>query len=263
MIFSTFKFSSLFFHPQQYKCVALMRLLSSHVFARKLRFLSSKGHSFEYVPSVLSPYVEFAKNLQEVYHGTKISTVPLLDLAFGVASLCALKTRKRRQQEKYSVSYCGPLNFFHHSFYMSLHSHAVYLGIQGLLDTTHVRRKDIVASDWKGDLGGTSYYLVVDHSVRKIILAVRGTYSLRDTFVSLTVQPDSFLDGFAHRGALSCARHLHNLIFHNLKDIQAKYPDFEIFLTGHSLGAATAILLSLLLRPEFPGLHCFAYSPPP
>jgi hypothetical protein len=37
---------------------------------------------------------------------------------------------------------------------------------------------------------------------------------------------------------------------------------YQLILTGHSLGAGTATLLALLLRPQFPNLHCYAYSPP-
>lgn len=33
-------------------------------------------------------------------------------------------------------------------------------------------------------------------------------------------------------------------------------------VTGHSLGAGTALLLSLKLRKEYPSLKCIAYSPP-
>ena len=33
-------------------------------------------------------------------------------------------------------------------------------------------------------------------------------------------------------------------------------------ITGHSLGAGTAALLSMLLRDQYPQLRCFAFSPP-
>ena len=33
-------------------------------------------------------------------------------------------------------------------------------------------------------------------------------------------------------------------------------------VTGHSLGAAVACLLSFHLREAFPNLHCWAYNPP-
>ena len=36
----------------------------------------------------------------------------------------------------------------------------------------------------------------------------------------------------------------------------------EIFITGHSLGAGTAVLLSMMLKPKYPKIRCFAFSPP-
>ena len=36
----------------------------------------------------------------------------------------------------------------------------------------------------------------------------------------------------------------------------------QLIITGHSLGAGVAALLSLLLRPHFPGIRCYAFSPP-
>ena len=33
-------------------------------------------------------------------------------------------------------------------------------------------------------------------------------------------------------------------------------------MTGHSLGAGVASVLAVLLKPAYPHLHCYAYSPP-
>ncbi|NWR80222.1 DGLA lipase, partial [Centropus unirufus] len=37
---------------------------------------------------------------------------------------------------------------------------------------------------------------------------------------------------------------------------------YGLIVVGHSLGAGTAAILSFLLRPQYPSLKCFAYSPP-
>jgi hypothetical protein len=37
---------------------------------------------------------------------------------------------------------------------------------------------------------------------------------------------------------------------------------YDLVLVGHSLGAGTAAILAILLQQEYPGLHCYAYSPP-
>lgn len=37
---------------------------------------------------------------------------------------------------------------------------------------------------------------------------------------------------------------------------------YDLVLVGHSLGAGTAAILAILLRQEYPTLHCYAFSPP-
>lgn len=37
---------------------------------------------------------------------------------------------------------------------------------------------------------------------------------------------------------------------------------YKLVLVGHSLGAGTAAILAILLRPQFPDLQCYSYSPP-
>ena len=36
----------------------------------------------------------------------------------------------------------------------------------------------------------------------------------------------------------------------------------QLVIVGHSLGGGIASVLALLLKPLYPGLKCFAYSPP-
>ena len=40
------------------------------------------------------------------------------------------------------------------------------------------------------------------------------------------------------------------------------YRDYDLVVVGHSLGGGCAQVLSLMLRPSFPSLRCFAYEPP-
>jgi len=44
----------------------------------------------------------------------------------------------------------------------------------------------------------------------------------------------------------------------------SRYPGFGLVVTGHSLGAGTATILTFLLRAKYPGVDvtCYAYSPP-
>ena len=38
--------------------------------------------------------------------------------------------------------------------------------------------------------------------------------------------------------------------------------NYRLVLTGHSLGAGVASLLAIVLKPKYPKLQCYAYSPP-
>lgn len=37
---------------------------------------------------------------------------------------------------------------------------------------------------------------------------------------------------------------------------------YRLIVVGHSLGAGTAAILAMLLRPSYPDLFCYAFSPP-
>ena len=43
---------------------------------------------------------------------------------------------------------------------------------------------------------------------------------------------------------------------------ESPFRDYPLVLCGHSLGAGVASILSIMLRPSFPSLKCFAYCPP-
>ena len=37
---------------------------------------------------------------------------------------------------------------------------------------------------------------------------------------------------------------------------------YELVCVGHSLGAGTAAILAILLKAQYPTLHCYAFTPP-
>lgn len=54
----------------------------------------------------------------------------------------------------------------------------------------------------------------------------------------------------AHDAIATSARHLANRLGPLLKLVEASHPDFEVTVTGHSLGAGTACLLAILLKED-------------
>jgi len=129
------------------------------------------------------------------------------------------------------------------------------------------------------------HFVAVDTERRAVILAVRGTVSIADAItdaagntVDLTPAdlgedtPPEYRPLYpgigTHEGILSAAGAVVENTWDALSEAVAEHPGFDIIVTGHSLGAGTATIATLLLRGQtFPGerprLRCFAFAPPP
>jgi len=124
----------------------------------------------------------------------------------------------------------------------------------------------------------TPYAIMIDEEAEKIVIVVRGTRSLEDLVVDVQFIPQSLENvgivcGFqgegcySHKGFLARSKWMYNdikksKILKSLYSEQSPFKDYGLILCGHSLGAGCASILSLMLRPSFPSVRCFAYEPP-
>lgn len=176
---------------------------------------------------------------------------------------------------------------------------------------------DVVYASFTSFIGQTVPYCVcVDHTKRRVIIAIRGTMTISDAITDVTMVPVPLFemakkwnfqdevepDSHVHAGILRIAAWmrndlqnqdvLHQLFGLSTRDASGgvppaatsdshntavatsreramswtgKLPDcrgYGLEITGHSLGAGVAVVLSLFLRPVFPNVHCLAFSPP-
>mmetsp|Transcript_9124 Transcript_9124/g.13806 ORF Transcript_9124/g.13806 Transcript_9124/m.13806 type:complete len:652 (-) Transcript_9124:302-2257(-) len=106
-----------------------------------------------------------------------------------------------------------------------------------------------------------------------VVLAIRGTHSLSGIIRDAEGYTEDFCEGKAHAGFAELANNLWNEVEDFIVEKLHENPGYNLVITGHSLGAGVATLISLKLNYEryfakIRGLEsvkvsCFAFAPPP
>merc|ERR1719242_2770054 len=112
---------------------------------------------------------------------------------------------------------------------------------------------------------------ILDHESEAVVLAIRGTFCLKDVILDMVCDDAPFLDGFTHRGIREGAEQVWEKSSPALLAALALHPTYSLVLTGHSLGAGVAVLLALELLvgegaaalPPSTEVCCLALAPPP
>ncbi|XP_073981995.1 diacylglycerol lipase-beta-like isoform X2 [Rhodnius prolixus] len=142
--------------------------------------------------------------------------------------------------------------------------------LAGVKAISKLSDKEILYASFKNHIFELPFIVIADHKTSSIVVAVRGSMSMRDVFTDLTALPEKLEgegippDSLAHKGMLMCALTLRKQMEDNniLDRAFSTFPEYNLVLTGHSLGAGTAILLGLLLRPTYPELKVYAFATP-
>lgn len=150
--------------------------------------------------------------------------------------------------------------------------------------------ESFIVFDNRNRIQEVPFFMAVDDEKKSIIISIRGTISISDMFTDLRGEPGYLCDCLpeavigldptfkAHKGMVAAAsyvfRKLHGIDRSNDQDRSARvnvmsmslaeFQDYQLVVTGHSLGAGTAAILTFLLRNQYPDrdVKCFAYSPP-
>jgi len=112
----------------------------------------------------------------------------------------------------------------------------------------------------------TAGYIAVDHTHSAVVLAFRGSYSVRNWVADATFVHTNpgLCDGcLAELGFWSSWKLVRDDIIKELKEVVAQNPDYELVVVGHSLGAAVATLAATDLRGKgYPSAKLYAYASP-
>jgi hypothetical protein len=174
---------------------------------------------------------------------------------------------------------------YHHRYRQQEHNHRwegdniCQAHKNALLLTAKLEQEtDLVYLQLKSSMTENPYCILLDHEDEVVVVSVRGTFSLEDCVTDVLLEPESLEAlgdefGFSdiaqnqhcHGGVLACARNVYrDLQRHGTLEylLETKYPHYQLRLVGHSLGAACSTVLGFMLRPTYPTLQCFNYSPP-
>ncbi|PIK33485.1 putative sn1-specific diacylglycerol lipase beta-like [Apostichopus japonicus] len=132
-----------------------------------------------------------------------------------------------------------------------------------------VDEDDVIFLSFHNKIFEIPFMVVIDRERKTIVVAIRGSLSLKDALTDVTAEAERLditgrTDIYAHRGMVNTAKFVHNKIkeLQLLEEAKRIEPDFEVVITGHSLGAGTAILTSMMLKEEWPEIKCYVYSSP-
>ena len=116
------------------------------------------------------------------------------------------------------------------------------------------------------------FYIVFDREKQAIVIAIRGTLSLSDVVTDLIGYAEPILMSsssggkahYAHKGILRSAMWLKKRLSDErlLERAFSLEPNYNLVVTGHSLGGGCAALLGVLLKADYPGLRCYTYGTP-
>jgi sn1-specific diacylglycerol lipase len=106
--------------------------------------------------------------------------------------------------------------------------------------------------------------------MKSVVLSIRGSLSVSDIFTDLSAAPGDFSapgmpeNTLAHYGmTIGCNKILARLQELNLLERAFKtYPDYELVITGHSLGAGLSVLVGAKLREQYKNLKVYAFATP-
>ncbi|XP_043915436.1 diacylglycerol lipase-alpha isoform X1 [Protopterus annectens] len=134
---------------------------------------------------------------------------------------------------------------------------------------------DLVYTSCHDAVYETPFFVAVDHDKKKVVISIRGTLSLKDALTDLTGDAERLpVEGhhgtwLGHKGMVRSAEYIKKKLEQDMilsqafgRDLGRGTKHYGLIIVGHSLGAGTAAILSFMLRPQYPTLKCFAYSPP-
>uniref|UniRef100_A0A665VGC5 Diacylglycerol lipase-beta n=1 Tax=Echeneis naucrates TaxID=173247 RepID=A0A665VGC5_ECHNA len=134
-----------------------------------------------------------------------------------------------------------------------------------ILHSTGLQYRDFIYVSFHNQIYEIPFFVALDHKREAVLVAVRGTLSLKDVLTDLSAECEDLpVDGvsgasYGHKGISQAAGYIYKKLVNDgiLNQAFSVAPEYKLVITGHSLGAGTASILAILLRNSFPNLQCY------
>ncbi|XP_054706286.1 diacylglycerol lipase-beta-like [Uloborus diversus] len=143
--------------------------------------------------------------------------------------------------------------------------------LSGLRVTTQLPYEDLVHVSFVDRVFQVPFYVTYDHETQAVLVTARGTFSVDDVLTDISAGFSPMDDrgspegSLCHHGMLTAAREIKAKLEEGeiLQEAFKEKPDYQLVVTGHSLGASVASILTMLLKVEYPNVRCFSFAPAP
>ncbi|ORE02652.1 alpha/beta-hydrolase, partial [Rhizopus microsporus var. microsporus] len=133
-----------------------------------------------------------------------------------------------------------------------------------------IPKEDLLAYEFRSsEAFRPSYFIARDRFTNSIVLSIRGTMSIMDTLTDLVCEYEPWKGGYVHSGMKQSAVWFYQYVLPLLRTFIHENNATGLVIVGHSLGAATAAILTDMLMEcldTFPdgkdfNIKCFGYAP--
>ncbi|CEP10330.1 hypothetical protein [Parasitella parasitica] len=117
-----------------------------------------------------------------------------------------------------------------------------------IIEHLEIPKEDLLAYEFRANAAfRPSYFIARDRKLNAIVLSIRGTMSSFDTMTDLVCEYEPWKGGLVHRGMKSSATWFFRHIAPKLIAYVNKHSTTSLYIVGHSLGASTSAILTIML----------------